>query len=138
MIGESMNRYDHMVEKTYYIHKRYGVPATFALLHHSQPLNVETLGSFMRLSDHVIQVDENHYFIIFSFTEEASAHKAAQNLLRHLDSHFSEPCSCIAIDSFDTSKAPNSVLCRLKQILTEIRKHGFKRIDNDNILDGFL
>lgn len=138
MIGESMNRYDHMVDKTYYIHERYGVPATFALLYHGQPLDVETLGSFMRLSDHVIDVDENHFFIIFSFTEEANAHKAAQNMLSHLDGLFKEPCCCIAIDSFDTSKTPYSVLCRLKQILTEIRKHGFKRIDNENILDGFL
>jgi hypothetical protein len=138
MIGESMNRYDHMVEKTYYIHKRYGVPATFALVHHARPLDVDTLGGYMRLSDHVIQVDENHYFIIFAFTEENNAHKAAQNLLRHLDEHFKEPCSCIALDSFDVTKNPYIVLCRLKQILTEIRKHGFKRIDNENILDGFM
>ena len=138
MIGESMNRYDHMVAKTYYIYERYNVNATFALLYHEMPLDVETLGTFLRLSDHVINVDDHHYFIIFAFTTEENAYKAAQNVLRHLDRYFKDQSSCIALDNFDIAKSPAIVLGRLKQILAAVRKHSFARIENEAVLDGFM
>ena len=97
-MGGGMNRFEVMIEKTYYIHRRYGVTATFALLYHEQPLTVAVLGSFIRLSDHVIPIDKHHDFIIFTFTSEANAYKASQNLLGRLDNHFSDRSSCIALD----------------------------------------
>jgi hypothetical protein len=138
MIGEGMNRYDHMVNRTYYIYERYEVDATFALLYHEKPLHVDDLGSFLRLSDHVIQVDDHHYFIIFAFTNHENAHKASQNLLRHLDRHFSDQSSSIALDDFSTSKAPHTVLSRLKQIMAEIRKKSYSRIDGEHVLEEVL
>ena len=138
MIGEGMNRYDHMVNRTYYIHERYHVDATFALLYHGKPLEVDDLGSFLRLSDHVIEVDEHHYFIIFAFTPEANACKASQNLLRKLDHHFGEPCSSIALDRFDPNLTPHNVLSRLKQILCVTHKHSYSRIETESALDGRL
>lgn len=134
----SMNRYEHMVEKTYYIHQRYGVVATFALLYHDAPLEVDVLGSFIRISDHIIPIDANHDFIIFAFTSEPNAYKAAQNLLRKLDDHCSDHNCCIALDKFDTDKTAHHVLSRLKQILGETRKNSYSRIETESILDGFL
>lgn len=137
-MGGGMNRFEVMIEKTYYIHRRYGVTATFALLYHEQPLTVAVLGSFIRLSDHVIPIDKHHDFIIFTFTSEANAYKASQNLLGRLDNHFSDRSSCIALDRFDPDMTPHSVLCRLQQILAATRKNSFARIETDAILDGRL
>ena len=134
-MGGSMNRFDVMIEKIYYINKRYEVISTFALLYHEQPIHVDVLGSFIRLSDHVISVDDQHDFIIFTFTPEANAYKAAQNLLNKLDNHFSDRSSCMALDSFDTNRTPNNVLSRLRQILAETRRGSFARIETDAILD---
>ena len=132
----SMNRFEVIISKTYYIHQRYGVHATFALLYHESPLEVSDLGSFIRLSDHIIPIDGQHDFIIFTFTTEENAYKASQNLLRKLDDHFGSADSCIALDTFDTNKTPHTVLNRLKQILAEARKHTFSRIENESALDG--
>jgi len=134
-MGSGMNRFEIMIEKTYYIHQRYGVTATFALLYHELPLDIDDLGSFIRLSDHVIPIDENHEFIIYAFTPETNAHKASQNLLRKLDNHFGQRCCCIAIDRLDTNRTPHNVLSRLKQILGETRKGSFSRVENESILD---
>jgi hypothetical protein len=137
-MATSMNRYEHMVEKTYYIHRRYGVVATFALLYHEEPLAVDVLGSFIRISDHIIPIDENHDFIIFAFTSETNAHKAAQNLLGRLDNYFGSHTCCIALDKFDTDIAPQHVLSRLRQILGESRKHSYARIETESVLDGIF
>jgi hypothetical protein len=137
-MGGSMNRFEVMIEKAYYIHERYGVTATFALLYHKQPIHVDDLGVFIRLSDHIIPIDAQHDFIIFTFTSEANAHKASQNLLRKLDNYFGDSSACIALDTFDPSKTPHNVLSRLQQILSETRKNSFARIEHDSILDASL
>lgn len=134
-MGGSMNRFEVMIEKTYYIHRRYGVTATFALLYHEQPLEIATLGAFIRLSDHIIPIDEHHDFLIFTFTSEENAYKASQNLLGKLDNHFGDRSSYIALDHFDPNLTSHNVLCRLQQILAATRKGSFTRIETDAILD---
>ncbi|UFS61534.1 hypothetical protein LOH54_07645 [Sulfurimonas sp. HSL-3221] len=135
-MSETAQRFEVLIKKHYYIYERYGVDVTFALLHHSEPLDLQTLGGFLRLSDHLEKIDDNHYFIVFDFTDAARAHKASQNLLCKLDDHFRNDTTYIAMDSFDTSKNAQIVLSRLQQILVEIRKSPRKRIDNEQILDG--
>lgn len=129
------DRFDHLVKKTYYIHERYHVDATYVMLYHEHPLDVETLGDMIRRSDEILEIDAHRYFVVFTFTTQEQANRASLNLLQKLDRHFNDRSACIAIDSFDVAKTTHIVFSRLTQILEETRKHSYNRIENEEILD---
>lgn len=129
------NRVNVLIKKTYYHHERFQVDSTFALLYHENPLSVVDLSKYVRISDQLIQIDDNHYFIIFAFTTQDNAYKASQNILHNLDNYFNATTSSIALDTFNSTKSPHSVLNRLQQILIETRKNPFIRIETEDILD---
>lgn len=131
----NVNRVNVLIKKAYYTSERFQVNATFALLYHEQPLSVVELAQHVRISDQLIQLDDNHYFIIFAFTKQDNAYKASQNIVYQLDEHFNNSNSCIALDTFDSSKPPQSVLNRLISILAETRKNPYIRIETEEILD---
>ncbi|MFH0710707.1 MAG: hypothetical protein V2A75_10920 [Pseudomonadota bacterium] len=131
----NVNRVNVLVKKAYYTSERFQVNATFALLYHEQPLSVVELSQHVRISDQLIQLDDNHYFVIFSFTKQDNAYKASQNIMYRLDEYFKNHTSCIALDTFDSAKSPQSVLNRLRMILTETRKNPYIRIETEEILD---
>ena len=133
-----LNRMRVQIKKIYYTHTRYKVPATFAMLYHEKELTVIELSKFVRISDHLLKIDDNHYFITFSHTAHNEAFKASQNLILYLDSFFQNRTSCIAIDTFDTNNSQAIVYNRLMQILDVIRKMPYSRVEDENILDGYL
>jgi hypothetical protein len=126
------------IKKSYYTAKRYKVVSTFAFLYHEEPLTVNILGSYVRISDHLLKIDDNHYFINFTFTEQVNAFKASQNLLFYLDKHFNNRTSCIALDTFDINQSPKIVLNRLMQILKTTKKSSYSRIEDENILNELI
>ena len=128
------NRLNVLVKKTYYIYQRFKVDATFALLYHEKPLGLVELSKFIRMSDQVIQIDENQYFILFAFTSQENAYKASQNIIHNLDKYFNDTTSYIVLDSFDITKSAQNVLNRLKQIMVEARKDPYVRIQTEDIL----
>lgn len=129
-----LNRVNVLVKKTYYTYDRFEVDATFALLYHQKLLSVNELSNYVRLSDHLMQLDYNHYFIIFAFTSEENAYKASQNIIHKLDNYFNDHSCAIALDSLDPSKSPPLVLNRLKQIMKEIHKDMHVRVETEDIL----
>jgi hypothetical protein len=129
------NRLKIEINKSYYIYKRYNLESAFAILYHEKPIHVSELGKMVRISDHLLKIDENHYFINFLFTNHTDAFKAAQNLIFALDNHFNNTTSVIALDTFDVSQPIHLVLSRLQQILLEIQKNSYCRIDDENILN---
>ncbi|MGD9970440.1 MAG: hypothetical protein AB7S65_08285 [Sulfuricurvum sp.] len=135
MGSDITNRVNVQIKKAYYVNARYGVDATFALLYHTQPLTVVELSKYVRISDHLISLDEHHFFIVFAFTAHDGAYKACQNLLYNLDGYFNDVSTCIALDTFDPSHSPQIVLNRLNLILSETRKKSFVRIETEEILD---
>lgn len=135
MNSSIINRLNVLVKKTYYNFERFRVHATFALLYHEKPMEVVELSHYVRTSDHLIQLDDHHYFIIFAFTTQDNAYKASQNIIHKLDNFFMDNDSFIALDTFDPAKSSHSVLSRLQQILAETRKNPFVRIENEEILD---
>jgi len=136
MNGNMINRLEVLVKKAYYVYKRYEIPSTFALIYHDRPLSVIELSKYVRQSDQFIPLDENHYFMIFHFTNQANAYKASQNIIYRLDKHFNnDEVSFIALDSFDVNKSPHSVLSRLKQILAQTRKESYSRVETEDILE---
>lgn len=130
-----LDRVNVLVKKTYYTFDRFNVDATFALLYHETPLNVVELSQFIRITDQIIPLDDNHYFIIFAFTSQENAYKASQNILYNLDQLLNNQTSCIALDTFDTKKSSKAVLTRLHQILSETRKSSYIRVETEEILD---
>jgi len=132
------NRLKIEINKAYYIAKRYKSASTFAILYHEEILPVDILGKFVRISDHLLKIDEHHYFVNFTFTKQEDAFKAAQNLLLYLDRHFNNRSSCIALDTFDTTQSPTIVLNRLVQILNETKKSSYTRIEDENILNEIV
>jgi hypothetical protein len=134
MSQDILNRINVLIKKTYYTYERFGVNATFALLYHEEPLSVVELAKYVRISDHLMKLDENHYFIIFAFTSHENSYKASQNIVHSLDKYFNNHTSCIALDTFNPSKTHQSVLNRLKQIMTETRKDPYMRIESEEIL----
>ena len=135
MSFDILNRVGVLVKKTYYTFDRFNIDATFALLYHEKPVNVIELSKYIRITDQIIPLDDNHYFIIFAFTSQENAYKASQNILSDLDQFLNSQTSCIALDTFDTTKTPNAVLIRLKQILAETRKSSYIRVETEEILD---
>lgn len=138
MYEKVLNRIRREIDKTYYMNRRYYFISTFALLYHKHALNVNELGSFLRVSDHFLAIDENHYFINFTFSRQANAFKAAENLLLYLDRHFNDNTTCIALDTFDNSKTPQMVMNRLVQILDATKNHSYERIEDENILNELV
>ena len=128
------NRLNIEIDKAYYISLRYKSISTFAILYFEGELLVEDLGGFVRLSDHLLKIDENHYFINYTFTDNNAAFKASQNLLLYLDEYFGHQKSCIALDVFDSAKPSGSVLDRLLQTLSSIQKQSKSRIADESIL----
>lgn len=136
MFQEMIKRVEVSVKKVYYTNERYETEATFALLHHKQPLSIIELSKHVRISDQLIQIDDNRYFIIFSYTSANNAYKAAQNMIYSLDNYFGTQSDCsIALDSFDPSKSAQSVLNRLELILAETIKKPYIRIETEEIFD---
>lgn len=132
------NRLRILVNKTYYTATRYKTPATFAYLYNDKELSLEELGKYVRISDHFIKIDRNHFFINFAYTKQDDAFKAAQNLLFALDKHFNNSNSCIAIDTFDTTKSPKVVFNRLVQILDATKRNPDSRIEDEDVLNGVV
>ncbi|MDA7818158.1 hypothetical protein N9A28_08200 [Sulfurimonas sp.] len=135
MTDNIFNRIEIEIKRTYYTFDRYKADATFALIYHKEPLSIEELGSFVRISDKFVKIDDNHYFINFAFTTQEGTFKACQNLLMGMDNFFGSNTTCIAIDNFDTSKKPAMVYNRLMQILKEIQRSSYSRIEDENILN---
>ena len=132
------NRLQIEINKAYYSYKRYKVDATFAILYHEKELYINKLGNLVRVSDLLLKIDNHHYFINFVHTNHNNAFKAAQNLLLALDNYFNDSNTAIAIDTFDTAQTPNLVITRLTQILNEIKKNPYTRIDDENILNDII
>jgi hypothetical protein len=126
------------IRKAYYSAERYNIQSSFALLYHEKELPVDKLGKIVRMSDHLLKIDENHYFINFVHTNHSQAFKAAQNLIHALDIHFHDNNSAIAIDTFDTKQPANIVINHLTLILKEVRKNPYTRIDDENILNEIV
>ncbi len=135
MDANLLNRMNVQIRKAYYSFTRYKTDSTFAMLYHEKPMLVQELSAFLRVSDHLIRLDNNHYFIIFTHTNESGAYKASQNLLNYIDNHFNNTSTCIAIDNFDINNSPTIVFNRLMQILEATKKSSYTRIENENILD---
>lgn len=138
MSKENLNLIKILITKTYGTVQRYKIDATFAYLYHDKELSVVELGKFVRISDHFIQIDRNHYFIKFSFTHLDDAFKASENLLFRIDNYFNDSNSYIVLDTFDTSKSADIVLHRLIQILDETKKHSYSRIENEEIFNKII
>ena len=126
------------IDRAYYTFTRYMAPSTFAFLYSEKELTPTELGDFVRISDKFLQIDKNHYFINFVFTEQDGAFKASQNLILNLDIFFKDSSSCIAIDTFDASKSPRIVINRLHQILKETKKNPYSRIEDEDVLNGIV
>jgi len=135
MIDNIFNRIQVEIKRTYYINERYKSPSTFILMYHENPLSIEQLAVYVRISDKFVKIDDNHYFINFAFTSQEEAFKASQNLLLYLDNFFNNRKSCIAIDTFNSSISPHIVLKRLMQILKETKKSSYTRIEDESILN---
>jgi len=126
------------IKKAYYSAQRYKAVSTFAFLFHTKELSPTELGSLLRISDHILKIDDHHFFINFTQTSHEDAFKAAQNLLFKLDNHFKDQTSAIAIDNFNVNQTPSIVLHRLVEILHEVRKHSYTRIDDESILNDLF
>jgi len=135
MTDKVFKRFEIEIKKAYYIYERYKSISSFILLHHSHPLSVVELSALLRISDKILEIDEDTYFINFTHTPNQSTFKASQNLLLELDRHFNSRDSYIAIEELDIANTPRMVINKLMQILEETRKHSYSRIEDESILN---
>lgn len=135
MLENVFKRLEIEITRVNYAHERYNLESTFTFLYHEKPLTPKDLGSFIRITDKFVQIDEHTYFLIFVFTPLEAAFKASQNLLLNLDKFFNSTDTHIAISSFDTTKSPSMIINKLTQILQESRKSSYIRIEDENILN---
>ncbi len=131
MTDSIFNRIQVEIKRTYYIYDRYKSASTFILVYHEDPLSVEQLAVYVRISDKFVRIDDNHYFINLAFTSQEDSIRASQNLLLYLDNFFNNKKSCIAIDTFNPSNSAQVVLDKLMQIL---KKDSYNRIKDESIL----
>ena len=138
MTDKVFNRFEVEIKKAYYTYERYKSISSFILLHHERPLSIIELSRYLRVSDKVLEIDENIYFINFTFTDGEHTFKASQNLLLELDKHFNCRDSYIAMEALDTANSPRMVINKLMQILEETKKHSYSRIEDENILNAII
>lgn len=133
--SDTLKHVELLVKKAYYTNERFHLNVTFALLYHEPPLPIVELSKYIRITDHIISLDEHRYFIIFSYTSHENAYKACQNAVHSLDKYFNNFTTCIALDTFNTSKSVPIILHRLEQILAETKKSSYIRVETEDILD---
>lgn len=138
MCDPIFNRFEIEVKRAYYISKRYETLSTFALLYFDKELSVEQLAIYLRVSDKFLLINENTYFINFTFTSQEDTFKACQNLLLELDNNFNNRNSCIGIESLDINLSPKMLLNKLTQILQETKKSSYGRIEDESILNHII
>lgn len=124
------------IVRAHYTYERYNAESTFALLYHEKDIELDVLGGFVRVSDRLVKVDENHHFVVYNFTTQDDAYKASKNLINKLDNHFHNTSSCIAIDSPSKTDSTHMVMNKLHQILQETKKNSVSRIEYEDILDN--
>ena len=134
MNEDVFKRLEIEIKKTYYAYDRYKVQDTFALLYHANELTPTELGSFVRITDKFVKIDNHTDFLIFAFSREEDVFKASQNLLAKLDKFFNDRESAISINSFDPSNSPRMVVNKLTQTLIEIQKSGYSRVEDERVL----
>lgn len=66
MEDDIKNRLKIEIDKAYYVSRRYEAPSTFAILYYEGELPVSKLSEFVRVSDLLLKIDDNRYFISFS------------------------------------------------------------------------
>jgi len=133
-----LNRFEIEIKKAYYTFERYKSISSFVLLYHNHPLSIVELSMFLRVSDKILEIDENIYFINFAYTADQNTYKASQNLLLALDKHFNARDSYIAIEPLNVSNSPRMVINKLMQILEETRKHSYSQIEDESILNTMI
>jgi len=138
MTDKVFNRFEIEIKKAYYAYERYKSVSSFVLLHHERALSVEELSMFLRVSDKILEIDQNIYFINFTFTSGEHTFKASQNLLLELDKHFNCRDSYIAMEAIDIANSPRMVINKLMQILEETKKHSYSRIEDESILNAMI
>jgi len=124
------------IDRAYYANEKYDIAATFIMVYSEKNISVENMNKFVRATDRFIHIDDNHYLIIFHYTAQDNAYKASQNLLLKLDDYFQNSSTAIAIGSFNKMKTPAIVVNELKQIIKELKKSSFTRIEDESILDS--
>ncbi len=138
MTDKVFNRLEVEIKKTYYVSERYKITSSFILIHHEKKLTIKELSMFLRGSDKILEIDENTFFVIFTFTSEEQTFKASENILLELDRHFNSRDSYISMEALDTSNSPRMVINKLLQILSETRKSSYSRIEGESILNSNL
>lgn len=121
-----------------YTFERYQADYTFALVYHEKDIELEVIGSYVRVSDKLVKINENMHFVIYNFTTHNEAYDASRNFLNNLDKHFGSTSSCIAIDKPLKTDSTNMVMNKLDQILQETKKSSASRIEYADILDNAL
>lgn len=124
------------IVRAHYTYERYNAESTFALVYHEKDIELDVLGSFVRVSDRLVKIDENYHFLIYNFTNQDDAYKASRNLISKLDNYFHNATSCIAIDSPSKSDSTHMVINKLHQIVEETKKISVSRIEYEDILDN--
>lgn len=130
------NRLEDEINRAYYANEKYDIVATFVMVYNEKNISIEKMGKFVRATDRFIRIDDNHYFIIFHYTTQDNAYKASQNLLLKLDEYFKNSNTSIAVGSFNKTKTPAMVINELKQIIKELKRSSFTRIEDESILDS--
>ena len=135
---KTFRRLDREIKKKHYNTKRYGSEYTFALLYTDTEIEKNRLGEFLRLSDFFLSIDEHYYFIVFNYTNESAAFKASENLLFKIDNYLGNTNSYIAIDRVNKTESTRSTINRLYQILEIAKKHGYNRVEDENVLNEVI
>jgi len=126
------------IGRAYYTYERYHVDYTFALVYHEKDIELDLLGTYVRVSDKLVRINENLHFVIYNFTTQDDAYKASKNFLNNLDKHFQSTNSCIAIDAPVKTDSTHMVMNKLYQILQETKRNSVTRIEYEDILDNAL
>jgi hypothetical protein len=124
-----IDKIGHHMEKEHYIYERYGHVSTYAILRHDGSLTLENLSAHLRISDFIARVDDEKFFITYTFTTHMNAYKAAQNTVYCLERDHNISNLRISIDTFEENPNPEYVIRRLERILAEMD-------DNVKVEDG--
>jgi len=133
MKNKILNKLNKLLNREWYLYKRYKIKSTYVLMNHNGNVKKEEILAVLRESDDVFEIDENNFFIVLFFTELKKSFKAVQNIEYKLNKKNSN--NIFAISTFRNKIDIEDMLKKITDTINYLKKNkSFNKIEDDEIL----
>lgn len=122
------------VDRELYRLKRYGSPVTIVMYRSDDPEFEKKFALHSRRTDHLIQLAERHYLLLYANTEMSNTMKAIDNLRIHLEHGSDNERNRIAITQLQPEDELNEALKRLLTLFVVAIQNNDRIVDDSYLM----